>query len=68
MSLVQRLLSITTPQTTEQTPLRGPVPLAAEWLAHVAGGQGESEAPRGRWSPIEASESVDPDAAPRGRW
>lgn len=67
MSIPQRLSS-TAPNTAEQTPRRGPVPLAPEWLAHVAGGQGENEAPRGRWSPIEASESTDPDAAPRGRW
>ena len=67
MSLFQRKSS-TTPNTVEQAPRRGPVPLAPEWLAHVAGGQSDDGAPRGRWSPIEEPASVDQDAAPRGRW
>ena len=67
MSTTQHVSS-THPNTVEQTPRRGPVPLAPEWLVHVAGGQSEEEAPRGRWTPIEEVTSADRDAAPRGRW
>jgi hypothetical protein len=67
MSITPRSSS-TAPNSVEQTPRRGPVPLAPEWLAHVAGGQSEDGAPRGRWAPIEELASADQDAAPRGRW